>query len=317
MNKLKMKKSFLLSLFSAGVLAGCALPGLGSGSGEEGITVAGVTSTEGLIMSYVVEGMIEHYMDDMDVQVINNLGSSTVSHQALLNGDANIAGVKYTGTSLTGELGEDPITDPEKALEVVVEGFDKEFDLKWFPSYGFANSYAFMVTKETAEEYGLEKISDLEPYALEMNAGVDNSWIEREGDGYDAFLDTYGFDFNRVYPMQIGLVYDALQAGSMDIILGYSTDGRIASYDLVVLEDDLQLFPPYDASPLATNEILETYPELEGILLRMEGMISEEQIQEMNYEADNNLKEPKVVADDFLEDNNYFEDGSSNTEGGE
>lgn len=317
MNKLKMKKSFLLSLFSAGVLAGCALPGLGSGSGEEGITVAGVTSTEGLIMSYVVEGMIEHYMDDMDVQVINNLGSSTVSHQALLNGDANIAGVKYTGTSLTGELGEDPITDPEKALEVVVEGFDKEFDLKWFPSYGFANSYAFMVTKETAEEYGLEKISDLEPYALEMNAGVDNSWIEREGDGYDAFLDTYGFDFNRVYPMQIGLVYDALQAGSMDIILGYSTDGRIASYDLVVLEDDLQLFPPYDASPLATNEILETYPELEGILLRMEGMISEEQMQEMNYEADNNLKEPKVVADDFLEDNNYFEDGSSNTEGGE
>ncbi|MCI3029719.1 osmoprotectant ABC transporter substrate-binding protein [Desemzia sp. C1] len=317
MNKLKTKKSFLLSLVSAGVLAGCALPGLGSGSGEEGITVAGVTSTEGLIMSYVVEGMIEHYMDDMDVQVINNLGSSTVSHQALLNGDANIAGVKYTGTSLTGELGEDPITDPEKALEVVVEGFDEKFDQKWFPSYGFANSYAFMVTKETAEEYGLEKISDLEPYALEMNAGVDNSWIEREGDGYDAFLDTYGFDFNRVYPMQIGLVYDALQAGSMDIILGYSTDGRIASYDLVVLEDDLQLFPPYDASPLATNEILETYPELEGILLRMEGMISEEQMQEMNYEADNNLKEPQVVAEEFLKENNYFEDESSKTEGGE
>ena len=317
MNKLKTKKSFLLSLVSAGVLAGCALPGLGSGSGEEGITVAGVTSTEGLIMSYVVEGMIEHYMDDMDVQVINNLGSSTVSHQALLNGDANIAGVKYTGTSLTGELGEDPITDSEKALEVVVEGFDEKFDQKWFPSYGFANSYAFMVTKETAEEYGLEKISDLEPYALEMNAGVDNSWIEREGDGYDAFLDTYGFDFNRVYPMQIGLVYDALQAGSMDIILGYSTDGRIASYDLVVLEDDLQLFPPYDASPLATNEILEAYPELEGILLRMEGMISEEQMQEMNYEADNNLKEPQVVAEEFLKENNYFEDESSNTEGGE
>lgn len=307
----------MLSLVSAGVLAGCALPGLGSGSGEEGITVAGVTSTEGLIMSYVVEGMIEHYMDDMDVQVINNLGSSTVSHQALLNGDANIAGVKYTGTSLTGELGEDPITDPEKALEVVVEGFDEKFDQKWFPSYGFANSYAFMVTKETAEEYGLEKISDLEPYALEMNAGVDNSWIEREGDGYDAFLDTYGFDFNRVYPMQIGLVYDALQAGSMDIILGYSTDGRIASYDLVVLEDDLQLFPPYDASPLATNEILEAYPELEGILLRMEGMISEEQMQEMNYEADNNLKEPQVVAEEFLKENNYFEDESSKTEGGE
>lgn len=317
MNRETIKKGLLLSFASASLLVGCALPGLGSGGTEEGITVAGVTSTEGLIMSYVVEGMIEYHMEDMDVQVINNLGSSTVSHQALLNGDANIAGVKYTGTSLTGELGEDPITDPEKALEVVVEGFDKEFDMKWFPSYGFANSYAFMVTKETAEEYDLEKISDLEPYALEMNAGVDNSWIEREGDGYDAFLDTYGFDFNRVYPMQIGLVYDALQAGNMDIILGYSTDGRIASYDLVVLEDDLQLFPPYDASPLATNEILDTYPELEDILLSMEGMISEEQMQKMNYEADNNLKEPQVVAEEFLKENDYFENGPVNTEGGE
>lgn len=317
MKWLKKKKTIALSLFSAMALAGCSLPGLGSGTSGEGITVAGVTSTEGLIMSYVVEGMVEHYMDDIDVQVINNLGSSTVSHQALLNGDANITGVKYTGTSLTGELGHAPITDPEEALEVVVEGFQTEFDQTWFPSYGFANSYAFMVTQETADEYDLETISDLEPYAQDMQAGVDNSWIEREGDGYDAFLDTYGFDFNRVYPMQIGLVYDALAAGEMDIILGYSTDGRIASYDLVVLEDDLRLFPPYDASPVATNEVLENYPELEEILLKLEGTISEEQMQKMNYEADNNLKEPQVVAEEFLQDNNYFEDTSVSTNGGE
>lgn len=306
-----------LSFISTLALAGCSLPGLGSGTSDEGITVAGVTSTEGLIMSYVVEGMIEHYMDDMDVQVINNLGSSTVSHQALLNGDANIAGVKYTGTSLTGELGSEPITDPEEALTTVVEGFQTEFDQTWFPSYGFANSYAFMVTQETADEYGLEKISDLEPYAQDMQAGVDNSWINRAGDGYEAFLDTYGFDFNRVFPMQIGLVYDALQAGEMDIILGYSTDGRIASYDLVVLEDDLRLFPPYDASPLATNEVLETHPELEEILLKLEGTITDEQMQEMNYEADNNLKEPQVVAEEFLQENNYFEDVSVSTNGGD
>lgn len=316
MKCLKKKKTITLTLFSALALAGCSLPGLGSGTSDEGITVAGVTSTEGLIMSYVVEGMVEHYIDDIDVQVINNLGSSTVSHQALLNGDANIAGVKYTGTSLTGELGHTPITDPEEALEVVVEGFQTEFDQTWFPSYGFANSYAFMVTQETADEYGLETISDLEPYAQDLQAGVDNSWIERKGDGYDAFLDTYGFDFNRVFPMQIGLVYDALQAGEMDVILGYSTDGRIASYDLVVLEDDLRLFPPYDASPVATNEVLENYPELEEILLKLEGTISEEQMQEMNYEADNNLKEPQLVAQEFLEENNFFEDASASANGG-
>lgn len=299
------------------LLAGCGLPGLGGSTSGKTITVAGVTSTEGRIMNYVVEGMIEHYMEDVDVQLVNNLGSSTVSHQALVNGDADIGGVKYTGTSLTGELGLDPITDPEKALEVVIEGFDKEFDMKWFPSYGFANSFAFMVTKETAEKYDLQNVSDLEPYAAEMVAGADNSWMEREGDGYAAFLNTYGFDFNRVYPMQIGLVYDALQAGKMDIVLGYSTDGRIASYDLVVLEDDLHLFPPYDASPLASHQILENYPELNDILLKLEGAISDEQMQQMNYEADNNLKEPQVVAEEFLEAHHYFEDKVVSSEGGE
>lgn len=313
----KHLKHIGLAVLPTVLLAGCGLPGLGGNTSGEGITVAGVTSTEGRIMSYVVEGMIEHYMDDMDVHVINNLGSSTVSHQALVNSDANIAGVKYTGTSLTGELGVDPITDPEQALEVVVEGFDEEFDMKWFPSYGFANSFAFMVSQETAEEYDLQTVSDLEPHAAEMVAGVDNSWMERQGDGYAAFLDTYGFDFSRVFPMQIGLVYDALQAGEMDVVLGYSTDGRIASYDLVVLEDDRQLFPPYDASPLATHELLENHPEVNEILLKLEGTISDEQMQQMNYEADNNLKEPQVVAQEFLEANNYFEDKEVSVEGGE
>jgi osmoprotectant transport system substrate-binding protein len=132
--------------------------------------------------------------------------------------------------------------------------------------------------------------------------------MEREGDGYEAFKTTYGFDFQRVYPMQVGLVYDALQADEMDIVLGYSTDGRIASYDLVVLEDDMQLFPPYDASPVATKEILEAYPELETILLKLEDTLTDEMMQAMNYEVDNDLVEAQTVAQNFLEENSYFED---------
>ena len=108
--------------------------------------------------------------------------------------------------------------------------------------------------------------------------------------------------------MQVVVVYDALHADEMDIVLGYSTDGRIASYDLVVLEDDLQLFPPYDASPVATKEILEAYPELEAILLKLEDTLTDELMQAMNYEVDNDLVEAQTVAQTFLEENNYFED---------
>ncbi|AGY81513.1 osmoprotectant ABC transporter substrate-binding protein [Carnobacterium inhibens] len=307
----------IAALFMAAiVLSSCSLPGLGSGFNEEGITITGGSTTEQQIIGYIVEGMIEHYID-IDAQIVNNLGSSSLNHQALVGGDANVAAIKYTGTSLTGELGRDPITDPEKALELVVDGFAAEFNQKWFPTYGFANTYAFMVTQELADQYNLVTISDLEDVAGELNAGVDSSWIQREGDGYAAFLDTYGFDFNRVYPMQIGLVYNALQAGEMDVVLGYSTDGRIKSYDLVVLEDDKQLFPPYDASPVATFEVLEAYPELNKVLSKLQNSITDEKMQELNYISDNNLIEPKVVADDFLKENNYFESVEVNEGGGE
>ncbi|MGP6140459.1 MULTISPECIES: osmoprotectant ABC transporter substrate-binding protein [unclassified Jeotgalibaca] len=303
----KIKKYFLVPLLVL-FLSACTLPGLGATYSDEGIIITGGSTTEMQLLAYLVEGMVTHYIPDASIGLVNNLGSSTLNHQALMGGDANVSAVRYTGTSLTGELGMDPITDPDLAFETVVKGFDEKFNQVWFPSFGFANTYAFLVTKDFSKEYNVTKVSDLAQHAESLTAGVDNSWMEREGDGYDAFRDLYGFDFGTVYPMQIGLVYDALEAGSMDVVLGYSTDGRIASYDLVVLEDDLHLFPPYDASPVASQDILEQYPELETVLLRMQDILTDETMQQLNYEVDNNLIEPQRAAYQFLEENNYFEE---------
>lgn len=302
----KIKKWFGLSLVMI-FLSACSLPGLGATYSDEGIVITGGSTTEMQLLAYLVEGMVTHYIPDASIGLVNNLGSSTLNHQALMGGDANVSAVRYTGTSLTGELGLDPITDPDLAFETVVNGFEENFNQIWFPSFGFANTYAFLVTQDFSAEHNVTKISDLAELAGELTAGVDNSWMEREGDGYSAFRDLYGFDFTTIYPMQIGLVYDALEAGSMDVVLGYSTDGRIASYDLVVLEDDLHLFPPYDASPVASKEILEQYPELETVLLRMQDILTDETMQQLNYEVDNNLIEPQKAAYDFLEEHDYFE----------
>lgn len=274
---------------------------------DETIKIATVTTTESAIMGNMVKLMIEHYTDE-NVQMINNLGSSVVVHQAMLNGDANISATRYTGTDLTGALGQEAIKDPEEAMKKVQELFQKDYDQTFFDSYGFANTYAFMVSKETAKKYNLKKVSDLRKVADKMQAGVDTSWMNRPGDGYKAFVKEYGFDFNKVYPMQIGLVYDAVEAGKMDVVLGYTTDGRISSYDLVVLEDDLKFFPPYDCSPLATNELLKTHPEVKKILEKLVDKVSTEEMQKLNYESDNNLLEPAVVAQRFLEKHNYFDD---------
>lgn len=274
---------------------------------DETIKIATMTTTESAIMGNMVKLMIEHYTDE-NVQMINNLGSSVVVHQAMLNGDANISATRYTGTDLTGALGQEAIKDPKEAMEKVQELFQKDYDQTFFDSYGFANTYAFMVSKETAKKYNLKKVSDLRKVADKMQAGVDTSWMNRPGDGYKAFVKEYGFDFNKVYPMQIGLVYDAVEAGKMDVVLGYTTDGRISSYDLVVLEDDLKFFPPYDCSPLATNELLKTHPEVKKILEKLVDKVSTEEMQKLNYESDNNLLEPAVVAQHFLEKHNYFDD---------
>ncbi|MHC5215752.1 osmoprotectant ABC transporter substrate-binding protein [Enterococcus sp. LJL128] len=306
MKKLKKLMLGLLLLFSTGALSSCSLPGLASGNDGNTISIAGGSTSEIQILANVVKGMIEHYTDK-DAVIINNLATTTVIHQSMINGDTSISAARYTGTDLTGTLQLPPEKEPEKAFDIVEKEFQERFKQTWFPSYGFANTYAFMVTKETAAKYNLKKISDLKNVADQLTAGADTSWIDRKGDGYEGFTQEYGFDFKRVFPMQIGLVYDAVAAGKMDVVLGYSTDGRIGSYDLVMLEDDLKFFPPYDASIVATDAILKDNPELKEILGKLSGKISTEKMQKLNFQADNDLMEPAIVAENFLRENHYFE----------
>ncbi len=287
------------------LISGCSLPGL-SGPSKNSISVGTLNTTESQIMGHIVRLMIEHYTD-LQVEMVNNLGSSIVQHQAMMNGDVDITATRYTGTDLAGALGMEPEKDPHKALKIVQREFDKQFDQTWFDSYGFANSYAFTVTREMAEKENLNKVSDLEPFVSELSFGVDNSWLKRKGDGYDGFIKEYGFEFKKAYPMQIGLVYQAAASGKMDVVLAYTTDGRIKSFDLKVLEDDKHFFPPYDTSAVARNDVLKEHPELREILQKLTGKIDTEKMQEMNYEGDGKMKEPSIIAKKFLEENDYFE----------
>lgn len=302
----KIKKLLLIFLILPIFLTSCSLPGLG-GNTKTSVVVATGSNTERQILGEIVKQMIEHH-SDIDVSLITNLSSSVLNHIAMLKGDVNIVGAMYTGTALSGELGMDPIKDPKEAEKVVMQEYYKRWERYWYPSFGFDNTYAFMVTKKFAEENKLKKVSDLEKIKDKLEVGVDTAWIKREGDGYKAFKEIYGFDFRTIYPMDIGLVYTALASGEMDLVLGYSTDGKISSYDLVVLEDDKKLFPPYDCSPVLSKAIVEKYPELETIMMKLVGQISSKDMQELNRQADEDLEMPKIVAENFLKKHKYFED---------
>ncbi len=306
---LKRRIVYLSLLLGLVMLGGCGLPGVSGTSNSQTIRIASQSTTESQIMANIIAELIQHELG-YQTTLVNNLGSSTVAHQALLRGDADISATRYTGTDLTGTLQMDNVKDPKKATAIVTKQFKKRFNQTWFPSYGFADTYAFMTTKKFAAKYHLKTISDLQTVAGQLNAGVDSSWMNRKGDGYDDFAKDYGFRFKRVSPMQIGLVYDAVEAGKMQVVLGYSTDGRIKSYNLQLLKDNKRFFPPYNCSMVVNDSLLKKYPKLASVLHRLDGKINLKTMQSLNYQADNNLQEPAVVAHNFLVKHNYFRGGN-------
>ena len=261
------------------LLSGCTLPGIG-GASPQTVKITALATSESQIMAHMIRLQIEHDTDgEVKPVIVNNLGSAVIEHNAIMNDDAQISATRYTGTDLVGALDSDPITDTKKAEKAVKAGFQNKFNQTFFDSYGFENTFAFTVTKETAEKYNLKKVSDLEKHKDELRVASDATWIKREGDGYPAFAKAYGFEFKNIRTMQIGLVYDALKNKSIDAALGYTTDGRIAAYDLVTLEDDRHFFPPYDASPLATNEYLKKNPKAKKSIEKLIGKVSTEKTE--------------------------------------
>lgn len=303
MTKIKWLGAFALVFVM--LLGGCSLPGLG-GASDDTIKIGAQSMTESEILANMIAQLIEHDTD-LNTALVKNLGSNYVQHQAMLGGDIDISATRYSGTDLTSTLGKEAEKDPKKTLNIVQNEFQKRFSYKWFDSYGFDNTYAFTVTKKFAEKEHINTVSDLKKNASQYKLGVDNAWLKRKGDGYKGFVSTYGFEFGTTYPMQIGLVYDAVKNGKMDAVLAYSTDGRIKAYDLKILKDDKRFFPPYDCSPVIPEKVLKAHPEFEGVINKLIGQIDTETMQELNYEVDGKLKEPSVVAKEFLEKHHYFD----------
>ena len=131
-----------------------------------------------------------------------------------------------------------------------------------------------------------------------LMAGLPAEFMERP-DGWPGLVEEYGLAIPG-RQMNAGLMYDALRDGEVDLIAGYSTDGRIDAYDLRVLEDDRGYFPPYFAAPLARPAILDEHPELRAIINRLGGRIDDATMRHLNYLVDHEKRTPKEVARKYL-----------------
>ncbi|HEY7988241.1 MAG TPA: glycine betaine ABC transporter substrate-binding protein, partial [Lapillicoccus sp.] len=138
---------------------------------------------------------------------------------------------------------------------------------------GFDNTFALVMTRASAGRLGVRRISDLGAHAADIRVGLFGEFLERD-DGMPGLARAYGLRFGPPpREMDLGLLYQALLADQVDLVVGSATDGLIAAHDLVVLEDDRHYFPPYDAVPVMNESSLLLHPGLLEALDSLAGRI--------------------------------------------
>ncbi|MEO8500547.1 MAG: glycine betaine ABC transporter substrate-binding protein, partial [Vicinamibacteria bacterium] len=228
-----------------------------------------------------------------------NLGGAWLCHRALLSGDLDVY-VEYTGTALMDIFKRPKDTDRVRVLDALRSDYGRS-GLAVLSPLGYENSFAFVVRKEDATRLGLARISDLSKVQDHFRLGMFGEFLER-ADGFPGLASAYGLKFARSpVEMDLGLLYQALGSGKIDLAVGSTTDGLIAASGFVVLEDDRHYFPPYDAVPIARLEALSTHPALRDALDSLAGRMDAATMRRLNYEVDGRKRNPKDVAREFVQ----------------
>lgn len=265
---------------------------------EETLILASKPMTEQIILSEILTLLIEDRTDLKVEQKQAMAGGTATIHPGLVEGSIDLA-PEYTGTGWLFVLKETLIRDRDQLYEAVKEGYEKEYQIRWTGRYGFNNTYRLAVTKEAAEKYGLQTMSDLAAASPSLTFISNGDFFERE-DGYKGLVKEYGLAFGKTEEVDIGLRYEAVRSGKADVIVVFTTDGQLEEAGLVILEDDKDYFPYYDAATLVREAVLEEHPELEDVLNLLAGKIQDEDMVHMNYLVEIRKEDPAKVAQDFL-----------------
>ena len=266
---------------------------------SEKIQIATKPMTEQYILGEMLRLVIED-STDYTAEITKGIGGGTNNIQpAMEKGEFDLY-PEYTSSGwvmvLKHEAGS--ATD-EEMPEKLNEEYNQKFDLSWVGLYGFNNTYAVAVRKEVADKYNLKTTSDLAKVSGELIFGGNPDYIERE-DGFGALCDTYGLEFKEVKDIDIGLKYQSMENGDIDVTNGFTTDAQLSRDDVVVLEDDKHLQVNYFCSTVVRNEALKKYPGLEDAILKLDGILTDTEMAGLNYQVEVEGKDEAEVAKEYL-----------------
>jgi len=252
------------------------------------VRIGAKTFTEQYILAELLRARLEPR--GLAVEVVESLGSNVV-FDALRHGDLD-AYVDYSGTLWTSQLARDRGA-PRWQILAEVEGYLAREHVRSLGPLGFQNAYALAVRRETSARLGLHTLGDLTAHARTLALGADYEFLSRRE--WTAVRTAYGLGFRRTASFDPALLYEAVRRGEIDVISAFSSDGRIAAYDLVVLDDPAAALPSYDAMILLGPRVIDD-PRVLCALAPLRGALAVELVRRANLQVDHDHASPRAAA---------------------
>jgi osmoprotectant transport system substrate-binding protein len=268
------------------------------------ITVGSKNFTEQILLGYIAEVALT--AAGADVQDMTNIQGSPSARQALEVGDIDLYW-EYTGTSwINFQQETDPIPDEQAQYDAVKKADAERFGIAWLDYSPVNDKYALATTREFADQYQLKTMSDMVAL-LKKDPDLGTMCLESEfisrQDGLAGAEQTYSFDVPdaNIKTFGVGAIYATLAAGNTcNFGEVFTTDGRVLTLDLAVLEDDKKTFPQYNAAVTVRTDFLEQYPQIADVLEPVSAKLTNEIILELSVRIDGDGVDPAVVARDWL-----------------
>ena len=297
------------------LLAACGNVGSSGGGGPSGggggptITVGSKNFTEQYVLGELYAQALA--ANGFNVEKKLDLGSVQIADKALQKGQIDMY-PEYTGTSLVTVLGYEGGNPPtpeatyQKAKELYAKREPADTMLTPAP---FNNTYGIFVRKQVAEQQNLKTLADLAEASPEL-AFVTFSEFQERDDGYPNMQKNYpAFDFGDIVIVNSigGPIYQGVVQGEGDVGVGFTTDGQLASDELVVMEDPKSIWPFYYPAPVVRSEVLKQNPKMEKVLNEVSASLDAETMRKLNAQVDIEQEDPEDVAAEFLQEKGLVE----------
>jgi osmoprotectant transport system substrate-binding protein len=280
------------------VVAGCGAGGGGAAQKNAPIRVASKGFAEQLIIGEMYALMLEDA--GLTVERKLSLGETPDLQGALERGEIDLY-PEYTGTGLMTVLKQPANSNQQEVFKTVSEMYKRNYDLVWLEPAPMNNTQALAMTEEQANQLGVKTISEMVAKADQLRMIGPPEFRDRE-DGLPGIKRGYGdFALKEYIAVDPAVRYEELVAGKAEVAVAFGTDGEIAAYNLIVLQDDKLLFPPYQVAPVVRQSVLDAHPEVRELLNKLAPKLTNETMQRLNYEVSGKQRQPAEVAKEFLQ----------------